>query len=522
MKKSNPIKHKGRILIIDDEPEVGWIFSKILGDNGYEVMSSQTGKDGLAQVKKNMPDLIFLDLKLPEIDGIHLLNDIKKINPESIVIMITAHETIQTAVAAMKQGAYDYIPKPIPNERLKIIVDKALETQSLSKQVDFLTKTKMDIGEIIGQSKVMQELFRLIRTVASHDISVILKGESGTGKELAARAIHALSSRRNKPFMPIDCATLPDTLVESELFGYEKGAFTGADTFKIGRFEAAEGGTIFLDEIANLTTHIQVKLLRVLQERKIERLGGQKAVKVNARVITATNKDLGEAVRKGEFRDDLYYRLRGFEIMLPPLREREDDLVLLSHHFLNKFNKEMNKDVRGFSDKVLNLFKKYRWPGNVRELEHAVKSSIILAKDIILPCHIPLHITDNTEKGIKNGPTAPAECLNRNGGLNKTSLKEAKKNVTEDAEKYLITKTLDETNWNKKKSSKILGIDYKTLFNKIKKYNIQSRFNPLRGGSLRPCRPAALGGEAARKGSTADEASGIGKDEIKKTMEFIP
>ncbi|MBU4304986.1 MAG: sigma 54-interacting transcriptional regulator, partial [Candidatus Omnitrophica bacterium] len=232
----NKLKQRGKILIIDDEPEIGWIFSKILGEEGYEITCVQTGKSGLAKLTDNLPDLVFLDLKLPDKDGIHILEEIKKARPGTIVIMITAHETIHTAVAAMKRGAYDYIPKPIPNERLKIIVDKALETQFLSRQLESLSEASAPINKIIGQSEVMQEFFRLIQTVAAHDISVILRGESGTGKELAARAIHSLSIRKDNAFVAIDCATLPDTLVESELFGYEKGAFTGADTSKIGRF----------------------------------------------------------------------------------------------------------------------------------------------------------------------------------------------------------------------------------------------------------------------------------------------
>jgi len=337
------IKTRGKILVIDDEPDLGWIFSRILSDDGYKVSSSQTGKDGLAKVREFMPDLVFLDLKLPDKDGIDVLKAIKSIDPGILVIMITGYETIETAVAAVKLGAYDYVPKPIPNERLKIIVDKALETQSLSRKVDLLTKGGLAINEIIGQSPAMEKVFKSIKGVASHDISVIARGESGTGKELVARAIHALSRRKNKSFVPIDCATLPEALVESELFGYEKGAFTGANGLKTGKFEQANGGTIFLDEIGNLTTHIQVKLLRVLQEREIERLGGSKGpIKIDVRIIAATNRDLEEAVRKDEFRYDLYHRLNVFEILLPPLQERGDDIIFLSQYFLDKFNKVMD------------------------------------------------------------------------------------------------------------------------------------------------------------------------------------
>jgi len=469
---NNSSKHnnRGKILVIDDEPEIGWIFSKILSDNGYEVTSSQTGKGGLKQVQKAMPDLVFLDLKLSDCDGISVLKEIKNVNPDVLVIMITAHETIQTAVQAMKLGAYDYIPKPIPNERLKIIVDKALETQSLSREVKLLRKGADPLSEIIGQSHPMQKLFKLVRSAASHDVSVILRGESGTGKELVARAIYALSGRRNKPFIPVDCATLPETLVESELFGYEKGAFTGADALKIGKLETANRGTLFLDEIGNLTTHIQVKLLRILQERKIERLGGKGPISIDVRIISATNMDLEKAVGNGEFRDDLYHRLNVFEIILPPLRERGDDISLLAQYFLERFNREMGKNIKGFSDEAIDSFKNYSWPGNVRELENTVKSAIILAKDRILPGHLSSNISKSMEANTKGTNSI---FSNPKTNSNSVSLKEAKRGVVEDAEKYLIEKTLNETGWNKKKAAQALDIDYKSLFTKIKKYGIK-------------------------------------------------
>ena len=459
---SEKMKQKGKILVIDDEPEIGWIFSKILGDDGYEVISSQTGKDGIDKMQKFIPDIVFLDLKLPDRNGVSLLKEIIKINSDILVIMITAHETIETAVAAMKLGAYDYIPKPIPNERLKIIVDKAWETQRLARELTFLKKGDVSLNELIGQSRPMQELFKLIKSVAIYNVNVILVGESGTGKELAARAIYSLSKRKDKPFVPIDCATLPEALVESELFGYEKGAFTGADSSKIGKFEQAHQGTIFLDEIGNLTTHIQVKLLRVIQERSIERLGGQKPIKIDTRIIAATNKNLEKAVKNGEFRDDLYHRLNVFKITLPPLRDREDDIILLSHYFLDKFAKELEKEVKEFSKDALSLLKSYQWPGNVRELENTIKASTILAKDKILPCHLPFYAGDSKAK----------RFLSMKGSGGNSSLKKAKKDIVEDTERYFVEKILRQTNWNKKAASRILGIDYKTLFTKIKKYSL--------------------------------------------------
>jgi DNA-binding NtrC family response regulator len=464
---------KGRILVIDDEPQIGWIFSKILGDAGYEVISSRSGEDGLNKVQKFKPDLVFLDQKLPGKEGIHILKDIKKISPDIIVIMITAYETIQTAVAAMKYGAYDYVPKPIPNERLKIIVDKVLETQSLSKQVKLLTEGNQACSSIIGQSQPMRDFLKLVRNVASHDISVIFRGESGTGKELAARALHSLSKRKNKPFVPVDCATLPETLVESELFGYDKGAFTGADTLKIGKFEQAHGGTIFLDEIGNLTTHIQVKLLRVLQEKSIERLGGQKTINIDVRIISATNIDLEEAVKKGAFREDLYHRLHVFEIVIPPLRQRQDDIILLAQYFLDRFTRELGKNIRGFSQEVFEIFREYHWPGNVRELENIVKSAVILAKDIILPAHLSFHIHRNMKSNIGKDSQAIRKVSGHREDFENMSLKAAKKVLVEEVEEYLIKKVLEETNWNKRKTAQILEIDYKSLFTKIKKMGIK-------------------------------------------------
>ncbi len=457
-----------KILVIDDENEIGWIFSKILGDAGYNIISTTSGKEGLKKLISFTPDLIFLDLKLPDENGIDILKKIKEIDSEIMVIMITAFETIHDAVAAMKLGAYDYIPKPIPNDRLKIIVDQAIEKKHLSKKVDLLTRDINALDEIVGQSPAIQKVFKLIQNVAQHDISVILRGESGTGKELVARAIHSLSKRKDKFFVPVDCATLPDTLVESELFGYEKGAFTGADSLKIGRFEMANEGTIFLDEIGNLAMHIQIKLLRVLQEGTVERLGGRKTKKLDVRIISATNKNLEEALETGEFRDDLYHRLNVFEITLPPLRERGDDLIILSQYFLNKFNNEYNKHVEGFSDEVMEIFRTYSWPGNVRELGNTIRASIILAKDKIMVNNLPARIRLNLE--IHKNKIIPD--INIKEKLDVMTLKSIKKNVVQNMEKQIIEQVLSDVNWNKTKASKILDIDYKSLYNKIKQYNI--------------------------------------------------
>jgi DNA-binding NtrC family response regulator len=368
---------------------------------------------------------------------------------------------VKTAVEAMKLGAYDYLTKPVPNDRLKIIIEHALQTRSLSLEVGLLKaelQKEWNIDSIVGNCLGMQEVINSVRKVAGYDITVLIRGESGTGKELVARAIHYASPRANKPFVAVDCATLPEALVESELFGYEKGAFTGADYPKLGRFEMANEGTIFLDEIGNMSPHIQVKLLRVLQEREIEHLGGKKPVKVNVRVIAATNVDLEGAIQHGRFRDDLYHRLNVFTIFLPPLRERGDDVVILSKYFLQKFNKEFDKDIKGISKKVMELFKTYQWPGNARELENTIKSAIIMADDEIELSHLPSTIRNQGETVVSPPLTG--------------SLKEMVKHVTAKVEKDAIVKALKESHWNKRKAARKLSIDYKTLYNKINEYDI--------------------------------------------------
>ncbi|MBI3008275.1 MAG: sigma-54-dependent Fis family transcriptional regulator [Candidatus Omnitrophica bacterium] len=452
---------KRKILIIDDEPEMGWIFSRVLEDFNCEVHVAKTGEEGITRIQKDLPDLVFLDVKLPKMDGIETLSQIRTTHKDLLVIMLTAYETVKTAVEAMKLGAYDYLTKPIPNDRLKIIIEHALQTRSLSLEVGLLKaelQKEWNIDSIVGNCLGMQEVINSVRKVAGYDVTVLIRGESGTGKELVARAIHYASPRANKPFVAVDCATLPEALVESELFGYEKGAFTGADYPKLGRFEMANEGTIFMDEIGNMSPHIQVKLLRVLQEREIEHLGGKKPIKVNARVIAATNVDLENAIRQGKFRDDLYHRLNVFSIFLPPLRERGDDVVILSKYFLQKFNKEFDKDIKGVSKKVMELFKTYQWPGNARELENTIKSAIIMADDEIELSHLPNTIRNQSE-------TAASPHLTG-------SLKEMVKNVTGKVEKEAIVKALKEAHWNKRKAARKLSIDYKTLYNKINEYDI--------------------------------------------------
>jgi len=449
-----------KILIIDDEPDIGWLFSKILSEEGYQVLVALNGQEGISKIKTEQPDLVFLDLKLPGMDGVETLLRIRQFDKDLLVIALTGYATVKTAVEAMKLGAYDYLSKPVNIEKIKIIIRNALRTRYLTKEVANLrrkTKEQFGINRIIGDSPQIQKVHGLIKTVATHDITVLLQGESGTGKEMVAQAIHYGSNRADKPFVVIDCSILPDTLVESEIFGYEKGAFTGAHERKLGKIELAQRGTLFLDEVGNLTSHHQVKLLRVIQEREIERLGGKKPIKVDVRLIAATNINLERAIKVGRFREDLYYRLNVFPIRLPPLKEREGDVPLLAKYFLIKFNHALNKKVENISPKAMELLINYSWPGNVRELMNVMESAVLLAGDTILPKHLPEKIQAIHEESI---------------GL-QGSLKQVSKQAKRKVEKELIAKVLKKANWNKSKASKILNVDYKTLYYKIKEYNIK-------------------------------------------------
>lgn len=451
-----------KILIIDDEPEMGRIFSNILSEDGYKVLTAASGEEGIRKVFKEIPDLIFLDMRLPDRSGIDILRELKEFNKEVMVIVLTGYGTVKTAVRAIKLGAYDYLAKPLSSDRLKIVVKNALNTYNLTQQVATLKAsllTKSSIEEIVANSPQMQEVFNLVRRVATHDVTVLILGESGTGKELVARAIQNLSHRKRMPFIPIDCASLPETLVESELFGFMKGAFTGAVLRREGKFELAHGGTVFLDEIGNLNPHIQVKLLRILQEREFVPLGGKMAVKVDVRVIAATNIDLNKASKEGQFRDDLYHRLNQFAIFLPPLRERQGDIPLLCDHFLKRANQEMGKHVTKISPEAKMLLSRYSWPGNVRELENTVKTAVLLADEIVLKEHLPFQIHNFHEMG--DDP-----------GLSEETMKNVSKSAASRVEREIITRTLKKTRWNKSAAARILEVDNKTLYNKIKKYNI--------------------------------------------------
>lgn len=446
---------EGKILIIDDEEDIGKLFKKTLPK--YKVIHVLTGKEALDKVKEVLPDIILLDLVLPDMSGVTVLRKIKKIFPDILIIILTAHGDIETAVETMKLGAYDYLTKPLPLHRLKIIIDNAIHVSRLDYRIKELeqdiSKT-FTIDKIITVDKNMQNILGLIRKAATHDITVLINGESGTGKEMVARAIHYESSRKDGPFVPVDCATLPETLIESELFGHEKGAFTGALQARPGKFELADKGTIFLDEIGNLSDSLQIKLLRILQEREVVRIGAKKSIRVDVRVVTATNKNLRDLLSIGKFRNDLFYRINVFPINLPPFRERKADIVPLSKYFLNKYNTEFGRSVEGIAPETIKVFQEYSWPGNVRELENVIKSAVILADEWIKPEHL------TTLEVIRTGSWKTSEP---------NSLKEASKN----AEKNMVEKVLHECKWNKRKAAKRLGVDYKTLYNKMKHYGIK-------------------------------------------------
>lgn len=446
---------KGKILVIDDEAELGPLFIKSLPE--YSVIHSLSGAEGLEKIKEEIPNLVFLDLILPDMPGVSVLRKIKKILPDTLVVILTGHAGIESAVETMKLGAYDYLVKPLPLHRLKIIIDNAMQVCKLDQEIRELKRDIariFTIDQIITVNKKMQDVLGLVRKAALHDITVLITGESGTGKEMIAKAIHYESPRRKGPFVPIDCASLPETLIESELFGYERGAFTGADKEKPGKFELANHGTIFLDEIGNLSDNLQIKLLRILQERELVRLGGKKTIPVDVRVVTATNKDLGELVKKGRFRDDLYYRINVFPIKIPNLRERRDDIVPLSKHFLERFNKEFSRSIEGITPPAVEVLCRYTWPGNIRELENVIKSAVILADDWIEPEHLT-GLLKSEEK------------------ITAVDSEDKLKDVTKKVEKEMIEKVLSECRYNKRKTAQQLGIDYKTLYNKMKEYGIK-------------------------------------------------
>ena len=464
---------KANILIIDDEVDLCQSLLELLEEQEYKVFIAHSGREGLTKVKENLPDLVLLDIMMSGIDGIETLEKIRTIDKDVSVIMLTAYQTVETAVQAMKLGAYDYISKPFNFEELKIIIRRALQARNLSKEVISLRhqiREKFSFNNIVGKSDKMKEVLYKIEKVAPTSATVLIRGESGSGKELIAKTIHQFSPRRDRPFIAIDCASMPETLIESELFGYTKGSFTGAIAKRIGKFELAQSGTIFLDEIGNLPVNIQAKLLRTLQEGEINRIGEKYPIKIDVRVIVASNTNLEEEIKRGNFREDLYYRINVFSIILPTLKERKEDIPSLAMHFLNQFNSVFGKKIKDISEESMKLLVNYSWPGNVRELQNVIQQAIIMTEDIILPEHLPFFI-----KKDKVEIDTMSTLLSRKDTSNFPKDFSLKKNINQlsrDMERRIIFEILERTSWNKAEAARLLKINYKTLYLKIKEYDL--------------------------------------------------
>ena len=455
-----------KILVVDDEKGVCHSFKKILGRRGYEVITANNGIEAIEKAGKENPALVIMDVSMPKMDGLETLMSLKGHHPSLTVIMMTAYSTSERAITAMKYGAYDYFTKPCDNDKLIALVEKAIMDTKMSTPVTF-EGIEDDSGDrIIGKSSAMLDIFKKVGQVSGSDVTVLIRGETGTGKELIARAIYHNSARVNKPFLPVNCAAIPENLLESELFGHERGAFTGADNRKIGKFEQCNMGTMFLDEIGDMPFPLQAKLLRVLQDGSFQRLGGNQEIKTDVRIIAATNMDLETLRNKGEFRDDLYWRLNVVSISLPPLRERKDDIREIAQYFIRRFNGELNKNVKGISSELLEEFNNYHWPGNVRELQSIVHRGMVLCQKDVLShddCEALSQVSVSKEKrgDLEKILFRAANEILRKGGEN------IYRNAIAIFEHILVKKALELTNQNQVSASKLLGIARETLRKKI-------------------------------------------------------
>ncbi len=452
-----------RVLIVDDAVNMRVVLQAMLKKEGYAVQTASDGLEALQVMKADPADIVVTDLKMPKMDGMGLLDEVIRVYPSTPVILITAHGTIATAVDALKKGAFDYITKPFDLEELKHVIQKAVKTRRLDEAESLLAPDEIDRYGIIGAGGRMIEIFDTIKRVAPTTTTILITGETGTGKELIARAIHRNSPRKNNPFIKINCAAIPENLMESELFGYEKGAFTGAATKKQGRFELAHKGTLFLDEVGELPKDMQVKLLQVIQEQEFERVGGLQTIKVDVRLITATNRNLFEDVREGRFREDLYYRLNVIPAHLPALRERREDIPVLVDYFLEKFNRKLDRSVKRVDEQVMSLLVRYRWPGNIRELENLVERMILMAGgDTIVPADLPSEL----KTIIETDEAAQTDVQQK-------SFKDTMKTHMEDVEKQMIVNVLAECGNNVTRAAKQLGLSRKGLQLKMTKYKLR-------------------------------------------------
>ena len=458
-----------RILAVDDERATGEALSEMLSQWGHRVETAFDGNDALKKAIEFRPDVVLSDLAMPQTDGLWLLRALKEDMPDCPVVFLTGRATIDAAVEAIKEGAYDFIEKPLDPARLKVCIDRALEKKETLREVQSLRRRLKQLGptDFIGQSTSMLRVFELIEKVAPSRAPVTITGESGTGKEMVARSIHKLSPRRDRPFIPVNCASIPPTLIESEIFGHERGAFTGANQRRPGVFELAHGGSLFLDEVAEIPVELQAKLLRVLEEGKLRRVGGKAQIEVDVRLISATNRDFKVEIKNARFREDLYFRLNVFQIALPPLRERRDDIPILVQLFIEKFNAESGKRVTGMHPDALELLKDYEWPGNIRELRNAVERAVILCDgELIEQDHLPPDL-------VGKGPER--QTFRVPYGL-----------PLDLVEKEYILGSLKRNQGNKARTAEILGVSEKTLYNKLNRYASEARAHDLPAAAPTP------------------------------------
>ena len=453
---------KKLILIVDDEKAARFGMKLALEKDGYQVVEASDGIEAFEIIKAKSPSLIFLDINMPKINGIQVLEEINQMESPPMIVIVTAYGSEKVAVDAMKKGAYDYIAKPYEIDDLRLIAKHAFEKLALEEEN---TRLRSEIdrlgsrGKIVGESREMNQLFNKIEKVGPSDVTVLIQGESGSGKELVAKEIHKISSRKNRPMITMNCAALPETLIESELFGHEKGAFTGATERRLGKFELADKGTIFLDEIGDMSPNTQAKVLRVLQEQSFERLGGTETLRVDVRLISATHKDLLKEIKEGNFREDLYYRLKVVEILLPPLRNRREDIIILAENFIQYFSDKHRKNVKSISNDAVKIFTKYSWPGNVRELQNVIESAVVMANAETL------EISDFPEE-ISNSD------INRSFDYN-LPFRDAKKIVVDTFERDFVSRKLAENNGNISKTAEALGMHRQSLQQKIKDLNMK-------------------------------------------------
>jgi DNA-binding NtrC family response regulator len=460
--KPSPEKAKGKILIVEDDEGMRFFLSEALAKEGYYFQTAKSGEEAFKLFSQEAFDLVVLDYNLPGMNGMETFAKIRDRVPDMVVILITAFGSKDLAIEAMEQGVFDYFNKPLEIGELRVVIRRGLERAFMQREVCQLRsqlEADYGFGRILGSSKAIYDVIERVRKVADSDVSVLIRGESGTGKELVAQALYAHSQRNKGPFIKVNCAAVPQELMEAEFFGYEKGAFTGAHKQKLGKFELANGGTLFLDEIGDMPLATQMKILRVVQENELERVGGEVSIPVEFRLITATHRDLEKAVAEGEFREDLFYRLNVVSITLPPLRNRREDIPILMKHFMGLYNEKFKKNLKGFSSDAMESFLNYSWPGNVRELENIIQRCIVLSYDKIMENKELLEIYPLLSGSFREVP-ASASLQNKLEGL------------VSDAEEKLILEALNEENWKRQETADRLGISRKSLHNKMKKYGL--------------------------------------------------